>query len=41
MLSLRMQDASSVEIALEQPTTVRLWVEDTDGSLQAVRRHIP
>ena len=58
VLSLRMQDATSVEIALEQPTTVRLpglaprggdqtvstvrlWVDDTDGFLQAVRRHIP
>ncbi|WP_203137250.1 hypothetical protein [Microbacterium sp. JZ31] len=58
ILSLRIQDATNIEIALERPTpihlpglppkggthsvsTLRLWVDDTDGFVAAVRRHIP
>ncbi|WEK12418.1 MAG: hypothetical protein P0Y48_07990 [Candidatus Microbacterium phytovorans] len=58
VLSLRMQDATNVEITLEGPTTVRLpelaprggahavstvrlWVDDLEGFLHAVRHHIP
>lgn len=58
VLSLRMQDATNVEIALEEPSPVRLpglaprggvhtvsmvrlWVDDRDGFLGAVRHHIP
>lgn len=58
ILSLRMQDETAVEIALERPTLVtlpghapkggrhhveivRIWVDDVDGFMAAVRRHIP
>lgn len=58
VLSLRMQDATNVEITLEGLTTVRLpglaprggahavstvrlWVDDVEGFLHAVRHHIP
>ena len=58
MLSLRMQDETNVEIALERPTVVRLpgrapkggaqeitrlrlWTDDVDGFMAAVRTHIP
>jgi hypothetical protein len=57
-LSLRMQDATNVEVVLERPTPVvlpglrpkggrhevsivRFWVDDLEGFLGAVRRHIP
>ncbi len=58
ILSLRMQNETNVEIALERPTRVRLpgsppkggehdvdlvrlWVDDLDGFMAAVRHHIP
>lgn len=58
VLSVRMQDDTNVQIALERPVevrlpgrrpkggrhevdTIRLWVDDVDGYMQAVRQHIP
>ena len=52
-LALRMQDETNVLVVLEQPVTarlgdtasevdaVRLWVDDPDGFMTAVRTHIP
>lgn len=52
-LALRMQDETNILIVLERPVTarlgdtvvefdaVRLWVDDSDGFLSAVRTHIP
>lgn len=52
-LALRMQDETNVLIVLEQPVrarwggathevdAVRLWVDDLDGFMTAVRTHIP
>lgn len=58
VLSIRMQDETNVEIALERPTRVtlpgraprggphevelvRLWADDVDGFMAAVRDHMP
>jgi hypothetical protein len=52
-LALRMQDETNVLVILERPVTarlgdtaaevdaVRLWVDDLDGFMTAVRTHIP
>ena len=52
-LALRMQDETNVLVLLERPVTVRLgdrkgeveavrlWVDDLEGFMTAVRTHIP
>ena len=52
-LALRMQDETNILIVLERPViarlpkgdesvdAVRLWVDDPDGFMSAVRTHIP